>query len=114
MNNLLPLPVLLPLLGAGLTLALNRRPRAQRLVATLALAGVTTIAALLVWLTDAHGPLVLWVGNWPQPLGIALVAAVAAHKPGDKVTLTVHRGSRTLKLDATLGTQPTRATPQSP
>jgi putative serine protease PepD len=43
-----------------------------------------------------------------------LVAAIAAHKPGDKVTLTVHRGSRTLKLDVTLGTQPTRATTQSP
>ena len=74
MNNLLPLPVLLPLLAAGLTLALNRRPRAQRLVATLALAGVTTVAGFLVRLTDVHGPLVLWVGNWPQPLGIALVA----------------------------------------
>ena len=35
MNNLLPLPVLLPLLGAGLALALNRRPRAQRVVSTL-------------------------------------------------------------------------------
>jgi len=73
-NNLLPLPVLLPLLGAGLALALNRRPRVQRVVAATALASVTTVAALLVWLTDAHGPIVLWVGNWPQPLGIALVA----------------------------------------
>ena len=74
MNNLLPLPVLLPLLGAGLALALNRRPVAQRVVATLVLAGVTTVAAFLVALTDAHGPIVLWVGSWPQPLGIALVA----------------------------------------
>ena len=74
MNNLLPLPVLLPLLGAGLALALNRRPRAQRVVATTVLVAVTTIAALLVALTDSRGPLVLWVGSWPQPLGIALVA----------------------------------------
>ena len=34
MNNLLPLPVLLPLLGAGLALALSRHPRAQRVVST--------------------------------------------------------------------------------
>ncbi len=74
MNNLLPLPVLLPLLGAGLTLALNRRPHAQRVVAGVVLVAVTTVAALLVHLTDAHGPIVLWVGSWPQPLGIALVA----------------------------------------
>ena len=30
MNNLLPLPVLLPLLGAGLALVLGRYPKAQR------------------------------------------------------------------------------------
>jgi multicomponent Na+:H+ antiporter subunit D len=74
MNNLLPLPVLLPLLGAGLALALNRRPRAQRLVSTLAMLGVTTVASVLVGLTDRHGTIVLWVGSWPEPLGIALVA----------------------------------------
>jgi putative serine protease PepD len=36
-----------------------------------------------------------------------LVAAVAGRHPGDQVTLTVHRGSDTLTLTATLGTQPT-------
>jgi putative serine protease PepD len=39
-----------------------------------------------------------------------LVAAIAAHQPGDHVQLTVRRGSQTVKLTATLGTQPTRAT----
>jgi putative serine protease PepD len=39
-----------------------------------------------------------------------LVAAIAAHRPGDHVQLTVRRGSQTVKLTATLGTQPTRAT----
>ena len=34
MNNLLPLPVLLPLLGAGLALILGRHPRAQRAVSS--------------------------------------------------------------------------------
>ncbi len=74
MNNLLPLPVLLPLLGAGLALSLNRRPRAQRLVSTLVMLAVTAVAATLVGLTDRFGPIVLWVGSWPEPLGIALVA----------------------------------------
>jgi len=39
-----------------------------------------------------------------------LVAAIATHKPGDRVTATVHRGSQTLKVTVTLGTQPTQAT----
>ena len=39
-----------------------------------------------------------------------LVAAVATHKPGDRVELTVRRGSQTVELTAILGTQPTQAT----
>jgi putative serine protease PepD len=35
-----------------------------------------------------------------------LVAAIAAHNPGDKVAITVSRGSETIQLTATLGTQP--------
>jgi putative serine protease PepD len=38
-----------------------------------------------------------------------LVAAIATHKPGDKVTVTVRRGSDTTDLTVTLGTQPTQA-----
>jgi S1-C subfamily serine protease len=37
-----------------------------------------------------------------------LVAAIADRAPGDRVELTVRRGSETLTLTATLGTQPTR------
>ncbi len=38
-----------------------------------------------------------------------LVNAVGAHKPGDKVTLTVVRGSRQLSVPVTLGTKPTQS-----
>jgi putative serine protease PepD len=37
-----------------------------------------------------------------------LVAAIAAHQPGDKVKLTVKRGSGTQELTVTLGKQPTQ------
>lgn len=74
MNNLLPLPVLLPLIGAGLALALSRYPNVQRIVSTTALTAVAVVAGFLMYLTDAHGPIVLWVGSWPAPLGVALVA----------------------------------------
>jgi putative serine protease PepD len=39
-----------------------------------------------------------------------LVAAIATHQPGDKVQVTVRRGSQTLTETVTLGTQPTQAT----
>ena len=39
-----------------------------------------------------------------------LVATIAAHKPGDRVTATVRRGSQTIKVTVTLGTQPTQPT----
>jgi putative serine protease PepD len=38
--------------------------------------------------------------------GQELSAAIQAHRPGDRVTLTIQRGGSTLTLHATLGTQP--------
>ena len=55
MNNLVPLPVLLPLLGAGLALALNRRPRAQRVVSTLVMVAVVAVATTLLVSPTASG-----------------------------------------------------------
>ena len=72
--NLVPLPVLLPLLGAALTLAFRRSPRLQRGVSIAVLAAVVVVAGVLVWQTDVNGPQVLWLGAWQEPLGISLVA----------------------------------------
>ena len=72
MNNLLPVPVLLPMLGAALALMLGRRPRAQRAVSILVLAGVVGVAGTLAIQAYAHGPQTLWVGAWPQGFGIVL------------------------------------------
>ena len=74
MSALVPLPVILPLLGAGLTLMLSHRQRAQRMVSTSVLAVVVAVATVLVYQSDKHGPQVVWVGAWPEPLGISLVA----------------------------------------
>ncbi len=72
--NLLPLPVLLPLLGAALALAFRRSDRLQRGVSIAVLTAVVVVAAVLVWQTDVNGPQVLWLGAWQEPLGISLVA----------------------------------------
>src|SRR5690606_6402689 len=72
-TSLVPIPVVLPLFGAGLTLALSRRPRAQQLVSITVLAAVAVIAVVLLFASDRNGPQVVWLGGWDQ-LGIALVA----------------------------------------
>ncbi|MEZ0163168.1 Na+/H+ antiporter subunit D [Kineococcus sp. LSe6-4] len=72
---LLPLPVVLPLSAAGLTLALARRPRAQRTISVTALSTVVAAAVAMLVLTDrGNGTYSIAVGGWPSRLGIPLVA----------------------------------------
>lgn len=72
--QLLPLPVLIPLIGAGFALSLGRHPRLQRGVSAISLALVLIVAIILLIHADQDGPQVLWVGAWPEGLGIMLVA----------------------------------------
>ncbi|WP_433537575.1 Na+/H+ antiporter subunit D [Micromonospora sp. CA-249363] len=74
MSRLLPLPVVVPLLGAALTLLLADRPRVQRTVSVLCLTVTFTVALVLLVQAYRHGPVVLAVGGWPPPVGIVLVA----------------------------------------
>jgi multicomponent Na+:H+ antiporter subunit D len=66
--------VILPLLGAGVTLMLSRRQQLQRVVSTVVLGAVVVVAAVLVYQADRDGPQVIWIGAWKEPLGITLVA----------------------------------------
>ncbi|HEY0215265.1 MAG TPA: proton-conducting transporter membrane subunit, partial [Cellulomonas sp.] len=70
---LVPLPVVLPLFGAGLALAMYRKPKVQRIVSVVALTLVLIVSATLLVQAD-HGPLVVDVGGWAAPVGIDLVA----------------------------------------
>ncbi|GAB3107941.1 Na+/H+ antiporter subunit D [Janibacter alkaliphilus] len=74
MSDLLPLPVLLPLLGAALTLALRRHAMLQRTVAFTVLVAQVVTAVALMLVTHEQGPQALWLGAWDEPLGIVLVA----------------------------------------
>jgi len=55
------------------------------------------------------GDLVTAVDGTEITSGDGLVAQIAGHKPGDRVSLTVHRDSQTSSVDVTLGTQPSQA-----
>jgi multicomponent Na+:H+ antiporter subunit D len=74
MNVLVPLPVVLPLAGAALTLMLSRRPRVQRTVSLTVLSITLAVSVALLAACVARGPLVVAVGDWPAPVGIVLVA----------------------------------------
>lgn len=73
MNALTPLPVLLPLIAAGLTLVLGRYPRTQAAVSITTLAGVLGVALALLIGTHVGGPHAATVGGWPAPFGIVLM-----------------------------------------
>lgn len=69
---LVPLPVMLPLCGAGLTLALYRHPKAQQVISALTLA-LMVIASVIMMVVADSGPIVVNVGEWAAPVGINLV-----------------------------------------
>ncbi|MEZ0051026.1 multicomponent Na+:H+ antiporter subunit D [Mycobacterium sp. MAA66] len=76
---LAPLPVLIPLLGAAVTLFAGRRPRLQRAVTMVALTALVAACLGLAYLADRDGTIAVAVGGWGQtepgmgPLGIVLV-----------------------------------------
>ena len=70
---MLPVPVLLPLAGAGLALFLGRRTRWQLFIALSTLIATTVTSFILAFAADS-GPVVLDVGSWSAPIGVTLVA----------------------------------------
>ncbi|NNV09354.1 Na+/H+ antiporter subunit D, partial [Geobacillus sp. MMMUD3] len=71
---LIPMPVLLPLIGAGLALVLSKHSRSQNLVSLLTLSAVMVIAVVLLVGVDQEGPQVVAIAGWEAPAGIVLVA----------------------------------------
>ncbi len=73
-NWLVPLPVVLPLVGAGLAVVAGRNTAWQRTVTLGALIATLVASAVMMWATHTHGPQMVAVGGWAPPLGIVLVA----------------------------------------
>ena len=74
MELLLALPVMLPLVGAAITLLLRHHTRLQLGLAVVTLLAIFAIALVLAWHVTQEGVLVLQIGNWTPQLGIVLVA----------------------------------------
>jgi multicomponent Na+:H+ antiporter subunit D len=74
MSTLLTLPVLLPMLGAAITVVGSRSAALQRVIGLVVLSVVAVLAGVLLVVADARGPIVAELGGWAAPVGIALVA----------------------------------------
>ena len=70
---LLPLPVVLPLLAAGLSMALGSRPLLQRLLSLVTLLTTAVASGVLLLRADRDGMQVVQAGGWAAPAGISLV-----------------------------------------
>ena len=72
-HALVPMVVILPLLGAAVTLIFGRRRVIQTIVSVVTLAAVFVIACAMLVIVDAGDmPLAVSVGGWPLPFGIVL------------------------------------------
>jgi multicomponent Na+:H+ antiporter subunit D len=71
---LVPLPIVLPLLAAGLSVTLSRFPALQRALSVLTLLATVATSGVLLHLADRDGAAVVQVGGWAAPAGISLVA----------------------------------------
>ncbi|QGS34278.1 Na+/H+ antiporter subunit D [Corynebacterium xerosis] len=71
---LIPMPVLIPAVTAGLALLFSRRPRLQQLLSMAALLVLLILSVWLVYLVQDNGIHTVQVGGWNSPIGITLVA----------------------------------------
>jgi multicomponent Na+:H+ antiporter subunit D len=71
---LVPLPFVLPLLGAGLSIVFGRSRVVQRTIGITVLTTSVAVAVALLVQADRHGAVVAEAGGWPAPMGITLVA----------------------------------------
>ena len=74
MRVLLPLPVVLPLLAAGLSMAAARQRWLQRIIGITTLTVTTGASIAILVHADSSGPAAAFMGGWEAPVGIALVA----------------------------------------
>jgi multicomponent Na+:H+ antiporter subunit D len=74
MKALIAAPILLPLLGAALSIGVGRYRHAQRLIGVCTLATVAVLSIALLLRVDDEGIQSVQAGGWEAPIGITLVA----------------------------------------
>ena len=78
MNILVPLPIVLALLGAALSLAAHGRVMLQRVLSVVVMTGTVAASFILLARVEADGTVAVDIGAWPAPMGITLVVDLFA------------------------------------
>ncbi len=73
MSALVPLPIVIPLIAAAISIIGGRWRTLQRIVSITALTAVLGVSVALLVAADADGFVVHRAGGWPAPLGITLI-----------------------------------------
>ncbi len=74
MNALLTLPIVLPILGAAVSILAGRVKYAQRAISITVLGVMVVLSAVLLVRIDDQGTTAVQAGGWAAPMGITLVA----------------------------------------
>lgn len=74
MNNLVVLPILLPLITGVLALLFFRKINIQRIISVIGLLFTAAVSTILITRVAQTGVLTLNMGGWAPPYGIVLVA----------------------------------------
>jgi multicomponent Na+:H+ antiporter subunit D len=72
-NHLVPLPIVMPLVGAALCVLVGRWRNAQRAISLVALTAALGVSIALLVGADDQGIVVHRAGGWPASIGISLV-----------------------------------------
>ncbi|MCA0756353.1 Na+/H+ antiporter subunit D [Paenibacillus sp. N4] len=78
MNNLLVIPLLIPLCTAALLVFVKNNIPAQRWLSAISMIGTTAVAAAIVYQVRAEGIQTLHMGGWLPPYGIVFTADLFA------------------------------------
>jgi len=70
----LSMPIVLPLLAAGLSIVLGRSRAAQRVIGVATLSALVVISVFIFRAVERDGVVVVQSADWPAPVGITLVA----------------------------------------
>ncbi len=74
MSTMATLPIIIPLAAAALTLIVQRSLRTERVISIAASVASVAVSIWLLATVDQEGAIVVAVGSWAAPIGIALVA----------------------------------------
>ncbi|HZK43545.1 MAG TPA: Na+/H+ antiporter subunit D, partial [Syntrophomonadaceae bacterium] len=78
MNNLVILPIIIPLITGLILVILRKQIRLHKILTLLAIAAITVVSIFLMHHITIKGVQTLQLGNWPAPFGITMVADMFA------------------------------------